>query len=319
MISAPVERREVDVVLGDPADALVDDVHAHLGVLDLLQLGDGRLDRADDVALEDEVEVLDAALAAAARTASRARPTTALRCANCSRRSRSPRVCASSRARRSFSTTRAVSPAGGGLSKPRISTGVAGRRLAELLAAEVVQRAHAGPGVAGDDRVADLQRAALDEHRRDRAAAQVEARLDDRPGRLRARVRLELLELDVGDEQDLLEQLVEADARLRRDLRDLRRPAPLLGLEPLGRELAAARGRGSRRARSTLLIATTIGTSAARAWEIDSFVCGMTPSSAATTSTAMSVTFAPRARMAVNASWPGVSRNVIRRPLCSTW
>ena len=57
--------------------------------------------------------------------------------------------------------------------------------------------------------------------------------------------------------------------------------------------------------RSILLTATTIGTSAARACEIDSRVCGMTPSSAATTSTAMSVTFAPRARMAVNASWPG--------------
>ena len=52
----------------------------------------------------------------------------------------------------------------------------------------------------------------------------------------------------------------------------------------------------------------------ARRGEIDSFVCGITPSSAATTRTAMSVTFAPRARMAVNASWPGVSRNVIFRP-----
>ena len=40
----------------------------------------------------------------------------------------------------------------------------------------------------------------------------------------------------------------------------------------------------------------------------------MTPSSAATTSTATSVTLAPRARMAVNASWPGVSRNVTLRP-----
>ena len=39
----------------------------------------------------------------------------------------------------------------------------------------------------------------------------------------------------------------------------------------------------------------------------------MTPSSAATTSTTMSVTFAPRARMRVNASWPGVSRNTTRR------
>ena len=70
---------------------------------------------------------------------------------------------------------------------------------------------------------------------------------------------------------------------------------------------------------SILFTATTIGTSAARACEIDSFVCGMTPSSAATTSTAMSVTFAPRARMAVNASWPGVSRNVIFRPSTSAW
>ena len=55
------------------------------------------------------------------------------------------------------------------------------------------------------------------------------------------------------------------------------------------------------------------------AWSIASTVCGMTPSSAAMTSTAMSVAFAPRERMAVNASWPGVSRNVILRSLYSTW
>ena len=40
----------------------------------------------------------------------------------------------------------------------------------------------------------------------------------------------------------------------------------------------------------------------------------MTPSSAATTSTTMSVTFAPRARIAVKASWPGVSMKVTRPP-----
>jgi small GTP-binding protein len=57
-----------------------------------------------------------------------------------------------------------------------------------------------------------------------------------------------------------------------------------------------------------------IGTLAARAWSIASRVWGMTPSSAATTTTAMSVTFAPRARIAVNASWPGVSRKTMRRP-----
>ncbi len=59
---------------------------------------------------------------------------------------------------------------------------------------------------------------------------------------------------------------------------------------------------GSASSRSTLVIATTIGTSAARAWLIASMVWGITPSSAATTRIAMSVALAPRLRMAVNAS-----------------
>ena len=67
--------------------------------------------------------------------------------------------------------------------------------------------------------------------------------------------------------------------------------------------------------RSILLRATTMGTPAALAWSMASTVWGMMPSSAATTSTAMSVTLAPRARMAVKASWPGVSRKTMRRPL----
>ncbi len=64
---------------------------------------------------------------------------------------------------------------------------------------------------------------------------------------------------------------------------------------------------------SILFTATTIGTCAAWAWLIASTVCGITPSSAATTMTAMSVDLAPRARMAVNASWPGVSMKVMGR------
>src|SRR6478735_2060783 len=44
----------------------------------------------------------------------------------------------------------------------------------------------------------------------------------------------------------------------------------------------------------------------------------MTPSSAATTSTTTSVTRAPRARIMVNASWPGVSRNTTLRSLTRT-
>src|SRR6266567_4420241 len=51
---------------------------------------------------------------------------------------------------------------------------------------------------------------------------------------------------------------------------------------------------------SILLIATMIGTFAARAWWMASIVWGITPSSAATTSTTRSVTWAPLARMAVD-------------------
>ena len=53
---------------------------------------------------------------------------------------------------------------------------------------------------------------------------------------------------------------------------------------------------------SILLTATMMGTPAAFAWLIDSMVWGMTPSSAATIRMTISVTLAPRARMAVNVS-----------------
>ena len=70
---------------------------------------------------------------------------------------------------------------------------------------------------------------------------------------------------------------------------------------------------------SILLTAIRIGTPAARAWSIASTVWGITPSSAATTITARSVTLAPRARIAVNASCPGVSRKVTSLPFWCTW
>ena len=59
---------------------------------------------------------------------------------------------------------------------------------------------------------------------------------------------------------------------------------------------------GSASGLSILFTATTIGTPAALAWLSASTVCGITPSSAATTRTAMSDDCEPRARMAVNAS-----------------
>ena len=65
---------------------------------------------------------------------------------------------------------------------------------------------------------------------------------------------------------------------------------------------------------SILLTAMIIGTPAALACWMASMVWGITPSSAATTITTMSVTLAPRARMEVKAAWPGVSMKVMRSP-----
>ncbi len=62
---------------------------------------------------------------------------------------------------------------------------------------------------------------------------------------------------------------------------------------------------------SILLMAITMGTPATCAWLMASLVWGITLSSAATTIITTSVTLAPLARMAVNASWPGVSRKAI--------
>ncbi len=59
---------------------------------------------------------------------------------------------------------------------------------------------------------------------------------------------------------------------------------------------------GSASGRSILLTATSTGTFAALAWSSASTVWGWTPSSAATTRMATSVTWAPRARICVNAS-----------------
>ena len=46
-----------------------------------------------------------------------------------------------------------------------------------------------------------------------------------------------------------------------------------------------------------------------------STVCGITPSSAATTSITTSTSEAPRARIIEKASWPGVSKMVSAAPL----
>ena len=113
--------------------------------------------------------------------------------------------------------------------------------LLDALAGEVVERADAAPVGARDERVADAQRAALDEDRHDRAAARVELGLDDDAGGRRGRVGLELLEL--GDDLQRVEQVLEADLRLRRHVDELRLAAPLDGLQPARGHLGAHAGR----------------------------------------------------------------------------
>src|SRR5918995_903472 len=118
------------------------------------------------------------------------------RCASCSVRSRWPRRCASVLA-----------------SRARL-------RLLPLPAAVVVERAPLAGSVPRHDRVADAKGAPVDEHRGDRAATDVEARLDDRARGLGLRVGGQL-ELGVGNEQDLLEQVVEVGLLLRGDVGEL--------------------------------------------------------------------------------------------------
>ena len=83
------------------------------------------------------------------------------------------------------------------------------------LAAIVDQRAHATPGAAGHDDVADAQRAALHEHRADRAATALQLRLDDHAVRRTVRIGLQVQQL--GLQMDGFEQLVEARLLERRD------------------------------------------------------------------------------------------------------
>ena len=130
------------------------------------------------------------------------------RCASCSRRSRSARTFARCFAWRSCSTTRTNSPAIGRMLEAEHLDRLARPCFLHLLAAIVVERAHLPGRVPCDRGVADLQRPALDEHRRrparDRRRAATRSRRPRHPRRVRAQV-----ELGVRDEQDLLEQVVE--------------------------------------------------------------------------------------------------------------
>ena len=144
-----------------------------------------------------------------------------------------------------------------------------------------------------------LQRAALDQHGRDRAAAALELRLDAR--RLRpARFGIGLEVEDFGLQQDRLFELVEAGLLGRRDF-DVEHVAAHLLDDDLVLQQFLAHAVGLGVGLVDLVDGDDDRRRAALAWRIASTVCSLMPSSAATTSTTMSVTLAPRARIAVKA------------------
>ena len=110
------------------------------------------------------------------------------------------------------------------------------RRHLDRLTAVVNQRADAPDNRAGDEGVADAQRAVLDEDGGHRTAPAIELRFEHGARRVPLRVRLVLS--DVGDEQDHLEQLVEPGSLLRRHRHHDRLAAPVFGHEVQIGELA---------------------------------------------------------------------------------
>src|SRR6478736_273561 len=232
---------QVDVGLGDRTDTAVDDPQADLVAdVDLRQRVLERLDRTGHVALEDEVELLALALlhgghevlegATHAALGLHGRPLAGLTLLG--DLARHPVV---------LDDDEVLAGAGNGAqTQDHRRAGRAG--LGELVAELVEHRADAAVGRTGDDRVADAERAALDEDGRDRAAAAVEVRLDDQTLRLALRVRPEV-ERRVGGQDDRLEQLVEVEVGLRGDVDEHRVAAVLLGHQAVLGQLATDLGR----------------------------------------------------------------------------
>ena len=107
---------------------------------------------------------------------------------------------------------------------------IAGQGLVDPLAEMVDHGPHAARLGAREQRVADPERASLHEHGDDGAAAGIEARLDHDSGCLGVGVRLEFLEL--GHDEQRVEQVVETGAGLGRDVYELGLAAPIGRLEP---------------------------------------------------------------------------------------
>ena len=182
--------------------------------------------------------------------------------------------------------------------------------LVDRLAVFVEHGAHAAVARAGQHHVAALQRAATAPARWPPGRGPCRAALRS-PGPWPWRPRGALQLQHFGLQQHLLEQGVDALAGLGRHRHERRIAAEVFRHHLLRPPARSSRARCWPRACRSC---SSPRRSARRPpWRgaMASLVCGITPSSAATTRITMSVALAPRARIAVNAAWPGVSRKVI--------
>src|SRR5918994_715482 len=104
-----------------------------------------------------------------------------------------------------------------------------GRRFLDALALVVEHRPDLAPDRTRDNRVADPKRPALDEDAGDRTPTRIEAGFDHGARGRRIRIRRELLQ--VGDQQNHVQQVVETVLRLRRHVGVDGVAAPLLGVQ----------------------------------------------------------------------------------------
>src|SRR5918994_211087 len=229
-------RREHDVGLRDAAHAGEDHLHLDLGLRELGDLVLERLERARHVGLEHQVEVLQQP--APGVLEDRRQGARALGAPGLGLRLQARGALARELAGLAVVLHHAhvLAGLGHGVEAEHLDR-LGRRRVLDLAAAVVVQRADAAPVRAGDDRVADPEGAAVDQHGDDRAAARVELGLDHHARRLDVRIGPELL--DLGQQQDRLQQVVEVRPRLRGDVDEHGLAAPLLGLEAELRHLRA--------------------------------------------------------------------------------
>ena len=215
------------------------------------------------------------------------------------RLARSP---ASWRALRSFSTTRTNSPASGTESKPRIRPPARLRLLTRLPRKSFIARTlpQCGPANSASPTcsVPRWIRIVTTALRPDELA---------RRSRLRPRCPCWPSAPDLGHHEDRVEQVVEAVLRLRRDVDELDSPPHSTGCRP-SCVIRCERGR-LRASLSILLTATRIGTRRPSRGRPP-------PASVASRRrrrrrrSRRCSDLQPRARIAVTASWPGVSRKV---------